>query len=139
MKKLILLLAVLSISSITFGQAQKYLNLGLIGVSYEIPVARDISVAPAAYTNFEFDYLTLGVKGNYYFDNLFGLTEPWDVYAGANLGFGIAINNNHSSDLDFGFQMGGRWFWNEKWGIYAEFGGGYLGGAAYGIGVTMKM
>ena len=139
MKKLILLFAFVAIASLTYGQARKQLNIGLIGASYEIPLGKAITIAPAAYTNFDFNWLTLGVKANYYFDELFGLTEPWDVYGGANLGFGIAMNDNNSSDLDFGFQVGGRWFWNEKWGVYAEIGGGKLGGGAYGVGVTMKM
>ena len=29
-----------------FGQARKELNFGLIGVNYEIPVHRDITIAP---------------------------------------------------------------------------------------------
>lgn len=141
MKKITILLAFVAIASMSYGQAQKYLNLGIIGVSYEIPVAKAITVAPAAFTNFDLNHLTLGVKANYYFDELFGLTDPWDVYGGANLGFGIALNNDNgnSSDLDLGLQVGGRWFWSDKWGVYAEFGGGKLGGAAYGVGVTMKM
>ena len=138
MKKIILLLAFVAVSSISFGQAQKYLNLGFVGVSYEIPVAKDITVGPAAYTDWNFDYLTVGAKGNYYFDSLLELTEPWDVYAGANIGFGIAMNNGNDSEINFGLQVGGRWFWNEKWGVYVEIGGGALGGAA-GVGVTMKM
>jgi len=139
MKKIILLLALVAITGFTFGQAQKQLNFGLIGVNFEIPVAKAITIAPAAYTDFDLNYLTLGVKGNYYFDELFGLTEDWDVYGGANLGFGIAMNNDNDSDLDFGLQAGGRWFWSETWGVYVEIGGGKLGGAAYGVGITMKM
>ncbi len=141
MKKIILLLAFVATAGFTYGQAQKQLNIGLVGVSYEIPLGAAITIAPAAFTNFDFNHVTLGVKANYYFDELFGLTEEWDVYGGANLGFGIAMNNDNGneSDLDFGLQVGGRWFWNETWGVYVEIGGGALGGAAYGVGVTMKM
>ncbi|MCK5908180.1 MAG: hypothetical protein KAG37_11330 [Flavobacteriales bacterium] len=117
------------------------LNIGLIGVSYEIPVASQITIAPAAFTNFDLDYLTLGVKANYYFDALFGLPAAWDVYAGANVGYGLWIGDgpNGSSELDLGLQVGGRWFWSDRWGLYVEIGGGKLGGGAYGLGVTMKM
>jgi len=139
MKKLLLFAFILITTVSLNAQAQKYLNLGLIGVSFEIPVASAITIAPAAFTNFDLNHLTLGVKGNYYFDDLFGLTPDWDVYAGANIGFGLALNDNHSSDIDFGLQVGGRWFWSDKWGVYVELGGGALGGAAYGVGVTMKM
>lgn len=140
MKKILLsLIAVFCLSFSGYSQAQKYLNLGLIGASVEFPVASAITVGPAAYTNFDLNYLTLGAKGNYYFDDLFGLPSEWDVYAGANLGFGVAMNSDNDSDLDLGLQVGGRWFWSDKWGLYVELGGGKLGGAAYGIGVTMKM
>ena len=139
MKKIILFVAFAVITGFTFGQAQKQLNFGLIGVNFEIPIAKAITIAPAAYTDFDLNHLTLGVKGNYYFDELFGLTDAWDVYGGANLGFGIAMNNDNDSDLDFGLQAGGRWFWSETWGVYVEIGGGSLGGAAYGVGITMKL
>lgn len=140
MKKILLSLIVAGFFSIaSYGQAQKYLNFGLIGASLEFPVASAITVGPAAYTNFDLDYLTLGAKANYYFDELFPLPDAWDFYAGANLGFGVALNNEGSSDLDLGLQVGGRWFWNETWGVFLELGGGRLGGAAYGVGLTMKM
>ncbi len=139
MKKILSIVVMLSATYFANGQAQKYLNFGLVGVSYEIPVASAITVAPAAFTNFDLNYLTLGVKGNYYFDELFGLNSDWDVYGGANVGFGIAIESGHDSDLDLGLQAGGRWFWSDKWGVYVEIGGGALGGAAYGVGVTLKM
>ena len=139
MKK-VLLIAVALIATMTVNaQAKKQINFGLIGLSYEIPVSSAITIAPAAFTNFDLDYLTLGVKANYYFDDLIGISSPWDFYAGANLGFGIAMNNDNSSDLDLGLQVGGRWFWSEKWGVYAEIGGGKLGGAAYGVGLTMVL
>ena len=146
MKKLLLSLTIIGLSLFTAktvsAQAQKQLNFGILGLSYEIPVASAITIAPAAFTDFDLDYLTLGVKGNFYFDDLIGLSEPWDFYAGANVGFGLWMgndNSNNSSELDLGLQVGGRWFWNDKWGVYLELGGGKLGGAAYGIGLTMKM
>ena len=143
MKKLTLLFAFFAVSFVINAQAKKQLNLGLIGVSYEIPVASAITVAPTAFTSFDLNYFTLGVKSNYYFDELFGFSDPWDVYAGLNLGFGIALRDTYSSDLDLGAQVGGRWFWSEKWGVYAELGGGKLagssgeGGLLGGAGVTM--
>lgn len=142
MKKITLLFLLFAgITTASFGQAQSQLNIGLVGVSYEIPVASAITIAPTAFTNFDFDYLTLGVKANYYFDELFGLPPAWDVYGGANLGYGLYLGNdvNASSDLDLGLQVGGRWFWSDRWGLYLELGGGKLAGGNYGLGVTMKM
>jgi hypothetical protein len=137
-------LTIIALSAVfTFGaekanaQAASQLNIGFVGVNYEIPIATDISIAPAAYTNWNFDWLQLGVKANYYFDNVFGLTEPWDVYAGVNVGYALGLNNN-GNDFGFGLQVGGRWFWSDKWGVYLEAGGGNIG-AMGGVGVTMKM
>lgn len=118
-------------------QAARQLNFGFVGINYEIPVSSAITIAPAAYTNFNFDYLTLGVKANFYFDDIFGLTSPWDVYGGANGGFALGLNNN-GNDFDLGLQVGGRWRWSDKWGVYLEAGGGKLGGNG-GIGLTMAL
>ncbi|KAB1071900.1 porin family protein [Tamlana haliotis] len=149
MKKFTLLLVftlILSASTV-FGQARKELNFGLIGVNYEIPIHKDITIAPAVATDLDLDWINLGVKANYYFDNLFGITDDaWDVYGGANAGYAIYNghnddydNDHHDSSFDVGLQVGGRWFWNEKWGVYAEISGGSTIGAIPSIGVTMKL
>jgi hypothetical protein len=142
MKKILTIITLAGVmsfsSSAVFAQAQKQLNIGFIGVNYEIPVAKDITVAPAAGVDWNFNHLQIGVKGNYYFDNLLELTEPWDVYAGLNAGYGIGLDNN-GSDFAFGMQIGGRWFWNDKWGVYLEAAFGNLDNAGGGAGVTMKL
>ena len=120
-----------------FGQARQELNFGLIGANYEIPVQKNITIAPGASTNFDLNWLTLSVRGNYYFDNLIGMTEPWDFYAGVNAGYGLGLNNK-ANDFGIGGHVGGRWFWSDKWGLFLEAGGGKLG-AAGGLGLTMKM
>ena len=144
MKKLLLVAALGLFAMGANAQAQKYLNLGGIGTglyaSLEFPVASAITIAPAVYTNWDFNRFVIAAKGNYYFDDLFGLTAPWDVYLGANVGYRLdgSNNNDHNGDgFNWGAQIGGRWFWNDKWGINAEFGGG--SGVNGGVGVTMKM
>jgi len=119
-------------------QAAKQLNFGLIGVSYEIPMGSTITIAPTAFTNFDLSFLTLGVKANFYFDDMIGLPSEWDVYAGANGGFALDIGNNNGNDFGIGLHIGGRWFWSDKWGVYLEGGAGNLGGNG-GVGLTMKM
>ncbi|MHA7944995.1 hypothetical protein ACJOV8_018130 [Formosa sp. 3Alg 14/1] len=142
MKKTTLLFAfalMLSAASV-FGQARKELNFGLIGVNYEIPVHENITIAPGVGTDFNLDWVNIGVKGNYYFDELFGISDDaWDVYGGANAGYAIYSGDDdlESSDLSLGLQVGGRWFWNDKWGLYAEISGGSIFVPA--IGVTMKL
>ncbi len=143
MKKTIILFAFVFTGFVAnvFGQARSQLNFGLVGANYEIPVHRDISIAPGASTNFNLDWLTLSVKANYYFDNLFKLTnEAWDVYGGIGAGYAI-YNGNEGKDsgFDMGLHVGGRWFWNEKWGLYLELGGGNTQGATGGLGLTVKL
>lgn len=125
-----------------FGQARKELNFGLIGANFEIPVQKNITIAPGVSTNFDLNWLTLSVRGNYYFDNLFEITnESWDVYGG--LAAGSSFYNGDSDkkiiDFDLGLHVGGRWFWNEKWGVYLELGGGSAKGLNGGIGLTVKL
>ncbi|WP_194767650.1 hypothetical protein [Tamlana sp. I1] len=144
MKKITLLfaLALLFAAQNVTSQARKELNFGLVGLNYEIPVSKNITIAPGVGTSLDFDWVNLGVKANYYFDNLFGITaEAWDVYGGANAGYSIWTGDGdaHSSDIDFGLQVGGRWFWNDKWGVYIELAGGNVAGLSPGIGVTMKL
>lgn len=143
MKKVLFFAAllILCFSVNVFGQARSELNFGLIGANYEIPVHKNITIAPGAGTNFDLDWLTLVVKGNYYFDNLFELNDPaWDVYGGLGLGYAIYTGDaNKDSDIDLGLHVGGRWFWNDKWGVFLELGGGSTQGAAGGIGLTVKL
>jgi len=131
----------LSFASV-FGQARKELNFGLLGINYEIPVHKNITLAPGVGTNFDLDWVNIGLKGNYYFDNAFGISDPaWDVYGGANVGYSIYTgdNDHDDSDVDFGLQVGGRWFWNDKWGLYVEIAGGSVSGLSPGIGLTVKL
>jgi hypothetical protein len=144
MKKYYFLFTLLTVFAITasYSQARKELNFGLIGANYEIPVHKDITIAPGASTNFDLNWITLFVRGNYYFDNLFKITnESWDVFGGIGAGYSIynGDNKDKDSDLDLGLHVGGRWFWNDKWGVYLELGGGSAQGANGGIGLTVKL
>ena len=142
MKNLFSILAIVAIvffsSSSIFGQAQKYLNVGGLGTglygSIEFPVSSKITIAPQFSTDYNFDKFVISGKGNFYFDDIFGLPSAWDVYAGANVGWRIDKDND---GVAWGVQIGGRWFWSDKWGINAEFGGG--SGVLGGVGITMKM
>jgi hypothetical protein len=139
----ILVFALLFNFTSVFGQARKELNFGLVGINYEIPVHKDITIAPGVGTNFDVDWLNLGVKANYYFDHVFGITDDaWDVYGGANAGYSIYMGNDdvdNDSDINLGLQVGGRWFWNDKWGVYVEIAGGNISGFSPSVGITMKL
>ena len=137
MKKLILIAFIGLVSWTANGQAARYLNFGGVGTglyaSLEIPVGSLITVAPLAATDWDFNHFIIAAKGNFYFDNLFSISDPWDVYAGANVGWRLGDD----SGANWGIQVGGRWFWSDRWGINAEFGGG--SGVTGGVGLTMKL
>jgi len=142
MKKITLILMLfIGVSTAASAQATSELNFGIIGVSYDIPVASAIAVSPFVGTNLNLDYLNMGVKANYYFDDLIGIPAAFDFYAGASAGFAMWIGGGTSqtSGIDIGLQVGGRWFWSDKWGLYLEFGGGHYSGGTAGIGLTMRM
>ena len=142
MKKLLTIIAVVGIMSFSSntvsGQTAKYLNVGGLGTglyaSIEFPITSTISIAPQFSTDYNFDKFVIAGKGNFYFDDIFGVGSDWDVYAGVNAGWRLETNND---GFAWGVHIGGRWFWSEKWGINAEVGGG--SGVLGGVGVTMKM
>ena len=142
MKKLLTIIALAGVmsfgSSTVFGQAAKYLNVGGLGTglyaSIEFPITSTISIAPQFSTDYEFNKFIIAGKGNFYFDDIFGVGSEWDVYAGVNAGWRLETGND---GFAWGVHIGGRWFWSDKWGINAEFGGG--SGVLGGVGVTMKM
>lgn len=48
-------------------------------------------------------------------------------------------DHDNESDLNLGLQVGGRWFWNDKWGLYVEIAGGNVSGLSPAIGLTVKL
>lgn len=119
-------------------QAQKYLNVGGAGTGFygsiEFPVSSVITVAPQFSTDYNFNSFVIAGKANYYLDDVFDVASAWDVYAGLNLGWRVESGND---GFNWGIQVGARWFWDDKWGINAEVGGG--SGVLGGVGLTMKM
>lgn len=145
MKKttLLLVFALVFHFSNVFGQARTQLNFGIVGVNYEFPVSKEITIAPGVGTNLNLNWINIGVKGNYYFDNLLEINDDaFDVYGGINAGYSIyngKKNNINSSDLNLGLQVGGRYFWNDKWGFYLEIAGGNISGLSPALGLTVKL
>lgn len=140
MRKLVVVFAMVCITSV-YSQARKELNFGFVGVNYEIPIHKDITIAPGVSTNTNLDWLTFSVKANYYFDSLFEITDAaWDVYGGAGAGFATYNGDDDDDDgFDIALHAGARWFWNDNWGVYLELGGGSIQGATGSVGVTVKL
>ncbi len=90
----------------------------------------------------------INFNGNYHFNKLLELPDPWDLYAGATLGYYVwsdvkwnngngVVYGGESSGIGAGIQIGGRYFFTDKFGVNLELGGGTGTGAS--LGVTFKL
>ncbi len=86
---------------------------------------------------YAFSIVTVSAVGNYHFNNLLNIPEPWDFYAGLNLGFAVTnysspdgspdYDGSVNSGLALGLQVGGRYYFNNRrWGLNLEVGGGNI-------------
>lgn len=80
------------------------------------------------------DDLILGAlaRVDYHWNRLMNIPSDWDLYLGANLG----LLSGDDVEFDLGLQLGGRWYWNDRWALNLEFGGGT--GYGTSLGVSMK-
>lgn len=117
------------------------------GVSKNITLGGEVSYRAyrEKYHDFYYDHSIIGfsVNGNYHFNSILNIPPRWDFYAGLNLGFYVWSSPNdyygdHTSGLGIGGQIGGRYFFTERFGINLEFGGGnaFSGGK---FGLTFKL
>lgn len=90
--------------------------------------------------------LGLQVNGNYHFNEVLNIPSEWDFYAGANLNYyswsskynGTTYNNPSANNFGLGLQVGGRYFFNDKFAINLQLGGGNVVSGAK-IGITYKL
>lgn len=167
MKKIIILASLLFIANISFaqyklskGQAQLNAGVGLsswgvpIYVGFDVGVHPDISVGgELSFRSYndnwkgnDYDHNIIGfsANGNYHFNTILNIPEEWDFYAGLNLGFYVWNTDNDdydgdgSSGLGLGAQVGGRYYFNDRFGINLEVGGAsaFSGGK---FGITLKL
>lgn len=145
MKKLItlftLFLALTFSNDLTAQEDYSALNLfvsfgsnAAINGHYEIPIANNLTVSPAATVAFDFDYIALGARMDYYFDSLLKLQEPWDIWGGVDAGF-VLGDDDDNDDFSLNLHAGVEYKLNETWGIIAEFGGGTASFGGIGVGI----
>lgn len=149
-------LAIVALAVISFGTANaqnpipagtKFLNVGLgfsnhgvpIGVGMDFGIGHDFSLGFDVTHRFNVeDYHAnwgAAFNANYHFNRILNIPSSFDFYAGANIG---AKFGHDDSGLDLGLQVGGRYFFTNKFGINLQFGGGnnFSGGK---VGVTFKL
>lgn len=103
-----------------YGGYYKYANrtLPVISVNYEFDVAKRFTLAPfISFSTFSNDYrdnnnyytyresvIPIGVKGTYYFDDIFSANSKWDFYLAGSLGFAIVNSrwdDRYDGDKDY--------------------------------------
>ncbi|MCF8371548.1 MAG: transporter [Bacteroidales bacterium] len=166
MKTIVLAVAILFISGLSFSQSplplgKAQLNLGVgfsdwgipFYIGFDYSVHKDITLgAEFSYRgyrenwdNHKYNHTIMGFSGNgnYHFNSVLKIPQNWDFYAGLNVGFYTwsspdDYHGDHSSGLDLGGQIGGRYYFSNRAGINLEFGGGnaFSGGK---IGLTFKL
>jgi hypothetical protein len=151
-----------AVAQLSVDKGTKFLNLGIglggyggigfggAGVaftgSFEVGILKNISVGAVAsfrtYSGFG-SYYSIGARGSYHFNELLSLSdEKVDLYGGAGLiysGFSYSDATIRSlynyGGIDLALHVGGRYFFKEKLGVFAEAG---LGVAPLSAGVTLK-
>lgn len=153
MKKLCLFILVFGItlsavsaqSSLDKGRKQLNAGFGFSGwgvplyIGIDFGVSRDITLGLEAsfrsykenYNNSNYNSSIFGFSGNgnYHFNRVLNIPSNWDFYAGLNVGFyGWSSPSGYpgsgNSGLGLGAQIGGRYFFTDRFGINLEFGGG---------------
>ncbi len=156
MRKITLLVVLAFLMSATYAQrdgvaplakGEMQLNFGTgfssnglpVYVSWDIALHKDVTITPEVHVKIPFDSdksFRAGVlfKADYHWNYLIGIPDNWDFYAGARLGLDFGGGDLYP---EFGIQVGGRWYWSEKWGLNVELAGGTGFGTTFGL--SMKL
>ena len=168
MKKLILSIALITLVSFAFSQSplpkgKKQFNAGVGFSGWGVPIyaGMDFAVHNDVSLGFELSYRSYGENwsgykfrhqifgiygnGNYHFNTILNIPSNWDFYAGLNIGFNVwnttgdfDYNGGSSSGLGLGGQIGGRYYFSQKFGLNLEFGGGNsTNGGKFGISIRL--
>lgn len=101
---------------------------------------RDMTIGAEGALSF-FDKSTyFGAIGNwnYHFNELLNISNDWDLYAGVNAGIYLGLNNATPLGFMGGLQIGGRYYFNEKFGINLQAGGSNIyGGGRLGVSIRL--
>jgi outer membrane immunogenic protein len=168
MKKFILIIAFGFISNSIFaqnplGEGQTQLNAGVgisgwgvpVYIGFDHGISKDWSLGgQLSFQTDDDDYngykykssaIGIGANGNYHFNRILHIPRNFDLYAGASLTYYIWDYDDHYGDHDpdntslgLGLQVGGRYFFNDNFGINLELGGNNGTGGAK-LGLTFKL
>ena len=146
-----------------FSKGDKLLNIGIgvnsfydggipLGASFEKGITNNISVGLNAdylssdYASLKFTAIYFGVRASYHVNNLLKIeSNKIDVYGGPTLGYRSfswkdtdqKLGDNYGSGLYLGAYAGGRYYFNDHIGLFAE--AGSIGSTNARIGVAFKL
>lgn len=113
------------------------------GVHPDVSLGAEVSFRSFGNNNYNHSGIGISGNANYHFDRILSIPSKWNFYAGASIGFYIwnyddKYEGSKNSGLGLEAQIGGRYFFTNKFGINLEFGGGnnFSGGK---IGATFKL
>jgi len=147
-RKTILLIGLALMVCQAFPQAplskgEKQLNFGIgvndngipLYVGMDFAFHNDWTAGPVVKIVVDDDDMKFGAlaRVDYHWNRLMQIPSNWDFYLGANLG----LLSGDDVDFDLGLQVGGRWYWDNKWALNFEIGGGT--GFGTSLGVSMKL
>ncbi len=166
MKKIVLSIGLLFFVVLAMAQSplpkgKSQLNAGLgfsswgvpVYVGFDYGVHKDISIGGELnfhsyhekYYGSTYNHTVLGLlfNSNYHFNTILQIPSNWDFYAGLNIGFNFwnspdGYPGGYDNGFGLGAQVGGRYFFNNKFGINLEFGGGSASTGGK-IGITIKL
>jgi hypothetical protein len=156
MKKFTLTICALCIFALSFGQkssdvkidkSKLQFNAGVglstwgiplyIGADYWFTPEITVGIEASLRYRILHSYGAIGgsINANYHFAKLFDLPDNMDLYGGISAGPYIYVGSGYVNpfNIGFGLQAGGRYKINDKMWLNAEFGGGTLSGAKFGI------
>lgn len=117
------------------------------GVHQDVTLGGELSFQSykEGYHDTDYDHTIMGVSGNanYHFNNILEIPSNWDLYAGLSLGFYVwnspnGYHGSHSSGLGVSGQIGGRYYFTNKFGVNLEFGGGNeFSGGKFGVSIRL--
>ena len=163
MKRICIVILITVVSVITInaqsplGKGSKQLNAGLgfsgwgipVYVGMDFGVLRNLTLGVEGsfrsynqnFTGTKYNSSIFGISGNgnYHFNSILNIPSNWDFYAGLNVGFYFWSTpsnypGNGASGLGLSAQIGGRYFFTNRFGLNLEFGGGNaFSGGKFGI------
>ncbi len=120
-------------------------QISIFHANFEFDAGRNFTLAPfISFYNFT-NFIPIGVKGSYYFDEALNLNREWDMYVGVSAAMGIVSDNWNNqfyrdlyrfrgpNQLNFDAHLGIEYQVTPRLGIYAD-----LAGNSQSIGLVLR-